>query len=890
MIKNRITAILVSVFILLNICTVFATGENSSATDYQQYTEAAETMAALGFAQSYAGEDLINKRMTRSEFIDVVVKMLNQNTAWADTQIFTDVDKEHTYASSVNTAYSLGLISGFGGEFKPDDPVTLEQAAKILVLALGYRLQAESMGGYPEGYLTLAGRLDITKGISAPKNTFLRNGIALLMAFNCLEADLVEMKISTSEEWEVSVVEGATILSAYHNIKKGRGVVNKTPVSSLSSAARSSAGFVEIGEKLYKTGASSAEDYLGYRVTWYCDSEDTLLYTYCDMKYNEGTSVDIADIVPGSFNSDGEKFSYTDKDGKTQNIRVSHYADYLYNGVSTGSFKPELLTGDGYVTFIDNNSDKTADVVMIYSYEIMIADAIDKVNFKAFGQYTDLTVAELEETSMRTVRILLNGKKVSIGAIKEMDVLSVFKSLNTNGYEHIQVVIGREKVSGEISWIDDENNVGISDAEYKISDQITDKSKPVSIGLSGQFYLDAYGKIVHYEKGEATEYDTFNYGYIMAAGLEGGINKKLQIKLLTINNEIDIFDCDEKIIIDGFKPKSSEDALKQLTQTNGKCELVVRYKMNENRVITALDTVESGPKAGVAIQSGYGIKAEDEDSLRLDLPMTTTSEERRRWIRDASSFGLANPEVLLSGAVTKVLIIPPSGAKVDDDFYNFTTRSYFTSGSYYHIAGYNLSDQKLADLVVAVGSLPSGIPEKGYLGLVDKVVNTTNDKGESVQKIRMIYRGSMVERMTVGDTVANGVKQGDIILWSANHIGEIVEIKKMFDENTSLGVTSSGANVGYFYADMSVYCGVALNKDGNEMLLSLSADESDTTMQVPFSLSSVRFGIYSKADKTVSVANASEIEKHLYSRNPNARVLVACYVGSVQDVYIMDLS
>ena len=272
--KKRITAIVVSVFILLNTCTAFAVGESSSETDYQQYTEAAETLAALGFVQNYSGDDLINKRMTRGEFTDIVIKMLNQNTVWTQRQIFTDVGEEHSQADAVNTAYSLGLISGMGGEFKPGEPITFEQAAKILVLALGYRLQAEKLGGYPEGYLLLASRLGITKGINAPKSMLLRSGMALQMAFNCLEVDLVEMQISTAQEWEISVAEGANILTQYHKITKGRGVVNKTPVSSLTSAARSSEGMVEINGTLYKTGNTNAEDLLGYSVTWYCDSEE----------------------------------------------------------------------------------------------------------------------------------------------------------------------------------------------------------------------------------------------------------------------------------------------------------------------------------------------------------------------------------------------------------------------------------------------------------------------------------------------------------------------------------------------------------------------------------------------------------------------------------------
>jgi len=886
MMKNRITAILVSVFILLNTCVIFAATENSTATDYQQYTEAAETLAALGFAQSYSGDDLVNKRMSRGEFTDIVIRMLNQDTVWTNTQVFTDVEEGHSYANAVNTAYSLGLISGVDGSFRPDDPITFEQAAKILVLALGYRLQAEKLGGYPEGYLALAGRLDITKGVSVPKNMLLRNGMALQMAFNCLEVDVVEMQISTSKEWEISVAEGATILSEYHNIKKGRGVVNKTPVSSLSSATRSAEGTVEINEKLYQTGDTAAEDFLGYRVTWYCDSEGTLLHTYCDMRYNDVESVDIADIIPGSFNSDGEKFSYTDKDGKTQQINVSHYADYLYNGVSTGSFKPELLTGEGYVTFIDNDTDKASDVVMIWSYEVMVADSIDKATQKVFVKYGDNQMLDIEENSKRTVKIIMEDKKVNLAAIGNMDILSVFKSLTVNGYEHIEIVISRDSINGKIEWITDENKVGIGENEYTLSAQIAEESDAIMLGSAGKFYIDAYGKIVHFEEDDV---DEFKYGYIIAAGLEGTINKKLQLKLLTINSEIDIFDCDENIVIDGFRPKSGDDAIVQLTAQNGKCAQVVRYKMNEQNIVTAIDTVESGPKAGVKIASGYGIKAEDEDSLRLDLPMTSGSDNARRWIYGSSTFGVTDAEVILNGNITRVLILPRAGVD-SEEIYRFTTRGYFTSGQYYHIACYNMSEYKVADLVITYEGEPA-ISEKAHMAMVDKVTKTLNNDGEWVEKVRMIYNGSVSERFTIREGIADGLKQGDMITFAANNLTEIVAVeKKNYGEGTSFGLTSLGSYAGYFYADMNIYHGVLLGKEGNEFLISMSSDLEDKTMQVSFSLSSTKSILYSKAEKTVSVISNAELVNYTYSRNPDAKVIVACYGGRPSEIFIMDYS
>ena len=45
--------------------------------------------------------------------------------------------------------------------FAPDAPLTYDQTVKAIVSFLGYSLQADSMGGYPSGYLAQASRLQI---------------------------------------------------------------------------------------------------------------------------------------------------------------------------------------------------------------------------------------------------------------------------------------------------------------------------------------------------------------------------------------------------------------------------------------------------------------------------------------------------------------------------------------------------------------------------------------------------------------------------------------------------------------------------------------------------------------------------------------------------------
>ena len=63
----------------------------------------------------------------------------------------------------------VGVTGGIGnGMFGPEDPVTYEQAVKMIVSALGYDLVANNKGGYPTGYLAVASSEGITKTSKLP--------------------------------------------------------------------------------------------------------------------------------------------------------------------------------------------------------------------------------------------------------------------------------------------------------------------------------------------------------------------------------------------------------------------------------------------------------------------------------------------------------------------------------------------------------------------------------------------------------------------------------------------------------------------------------------------------------------------------------------------------
>ena len=72
-----------------------------------------------------------DREITRAEFATLVVKALNlKSTVSAG---FTDVAEGAWYAQYVNAAANAGFISGYAGEFRPEDAITREEMAVIIV-------------------------------------------------------------------------------------------------------------------------------------------------------------------------------------------------------------------------------------------------------------------------------------------------------------------------------------------------------------------------------------------------------------------------------------------------------------------------------------------------------------------------------------------------------------------------------------------------------------------------------------------------------------------------------------------------------------------------------------------------------------------------------------
>jgi len=108
---------------------------------------------------------------------------------------FSDVPESHPYHVQIETLAQLGIVSGYAdGTFRPDAPVTRQQFAKMVILAMRIRVseddkctfvdvqKSSDIELYPDNYVAAAARENIVTGYSSPKGPIFKPDVPITIA------------------------------------------------------------------------------------------------------------------------------------------------------------------------------------------------------------------------------------------------------------------------------------------------------------------------------------------------------------------------------------------------------------------------------------------------------------------------------------------------------------------------------------------------------------------------------------------------------------------------------------------------------------------------------------------------------------------------------------
>lgn len=209
--KSVVFTILLAASLLLVFCTdVLGAEFPDVATTHKNYsavTELVEIGVIAGYDDGYFRPE---KEITRTEFCALMARTLGYDKEGYIPQkaLFTDVKDGYWGEAYISFCYEKGLINGMGNnEFWPADKVTLAQATKMAVCAIGKQDEALSNSGekWYDGYVETATDYDLLEFIDGQVDNAAMRGDIAQIVYNMIETGFIDLQ--TDEETDLETDE-----------------------------------------------------------------------------------------------------------------------------------------------------------------------------------------------------------------------------------------------------------------------------------------------------------------------------------------------------------------------------------------------------------------------------------------------------------------------------------------------------------------------------------------------------------------------------------------------------------------------------------------------------------------------------------------------------------
>jgi len=826
---TKVTSVILAFLLLIPFC-VNVSADATANDDY-------EKLVAFGIMNV---DDALSdgEAISRSYFTKYAIKLTGLTDSMIATQEyqnpFVDIGEDENI-NYIKAAHNLGLISGTApGYFEPQKSITVAQAVKILVCALGYGGYAAYEGGYPSGYLIIADRIELLKGVSVNTSETLTWNTFVKLLYNAFHVDVLQgvgiVENGASIEAVMSSKEGENALALFYDIYGFEGIMDSNEFTSLTGKSEVPYGCVSVGDRTLKIGKTEAYDLIGYYVEGYYKLDEignkTLLYIAEDEDRNTVYNVAGKDVE----NATSSQFAYFKEGAKaSEKLSLSNVAVLIYNGAQVEMDAALMKPANGFVTLIDNNHDGIIDVISVMNYSTVFVNGISADTFTVNSK--DGTSIELDpfKDDYHTV-IKMDEDVLPFNEIKVNYVISYAAYPSSQRYiKYVQV--SNKSVVGTVEQIDQSGYATINGAEYKYA-----SGAGVELGMSGTFYLDFMGTII-----EADATKDFVYGYLNSLHKGTGLNAEVTVQIFSENGNWIETTLDDRIKLDG---ESGKTPAQFYSSHSGDYRQLIRYNVNADGEVIEIDFPVT--------------ETEDTDEDEFRLSKTHASDNFRK-----ASFSFGGIVNLWPGT-TKIFSIPADDLRYDKDRFNiFDYSELINGGVYTNIEAYDVDEVGIASAIVIDEN--NQIITNSGIYIAEEVVTILNEKGDAVPGIKAYFDGANSLTLCVRDeaviAAAGGVSRGDIIQCTINAENEIIAITKRYDYSEEYGTKFLRDKV---YATATFTAGTVKTIDYERLRFKL-----DNGTDATFSLEGTTYvWIYDIDTDKVSVASLSQLQKddYIFSR------------------------
>lgn len=713
---KRIICIILTVCMLLTPVLAAPSFSDIDGNDYSSEIELLKTLEIMNGYQD--GSFRPKDNLTRAEFAQVIAYMMNfdAENLMEDSNVFADVTSKDWFSNAISYVSSMGYMRGYpNGEFKPNNNITVSEAALTLVNVLGYKHLAQDISTVP----VAAKKIGLIKGMSKISfNSFITRECVAKMVVNALGIDMCEVT-GYGEDQTMEVLEGATILYYYHDVVKGEGIVTANDKISISGPVAPEDN-IRIGSVVMKYSDYQVRNMVGLEVDYICklDKETdicTLLYI-SETENNKKVTVDLDEYISFVDNN----FKYYDASGSARTIKVDPLADVFKNNefysYSGDPFAPVL---EGEAVFISTTGSSVYDVCFITEYKSMVVQSANKDSEIILNALPSSSNLDLSDDELIVKIFDESGNEITLDDIKKDDVLTVIE-----GTEIIEIYVSRKVVQGLTRKTTEK--VTIDGVEYKLSDNVKYLySDLTTVENSAEFYIDSRGEIVTYKNNFPGEII-----YLTKLGMSGkGLKGNIMGRFFTMSDGLVDYEFEKDITVNGTKIKDCslirlEDELEN-NEGMRDVERMVLVNINSDNRIYSVDTplpykdcMENNIDAFCEVHSF------NDPGLWFSVSAST-------------SFGF---KLITDRNSTKVMIIPADVNTADEKDYKVMLASNITGGyqTLHKVAAYNKgTDYGICDVIVIKSSSEMSEDIEHMfkpVALVKTIETTMNEDGDLVKR------------------------------------------------------------------------------------------------------------------------------------------------------------